>query len=90
MTIDALRAAHDAGYLHGLIAGGLLFGFVGLVSGATAMLMWLVPRDALPPRDPADGNREDRAALRDELPPELPRFNCAGDVVMPPKLELWR
>jgi hypothetical protein len=75
MAVAVVQRAHDAGYVHGLMVVALLFGAVGLVVGALAMLAWVVREDT--PADPRDQRiraieqREDRRALRDELPPSL-------------------
>lgn len=51
--LDSLKAAHDAGYMHGVIIGGLVFGVVSALLTAV-VLSWFMLRHA-PAPDPEDG-----------------------------------
>lgn len=58
--LDSLRAAHAAGYVHGLIIGGIMFSAISIVLTAVA-LSWFVLRHRRPDPDYiADPSRHHR------------------------------
>jgi hypothetical protein len=54
--LDSLRAAHAAGYAHGMIVGGLVFGMISVLLTAV-VLSWFLLRPTYRPDPEQAGER---------------------------------